>query len=674
MATYYVQPNGADSNTGLGPSPATAWRTVQKALGSTGVTSGDTLYIAPGTYRETVTVAGTYTTNVNIIGNRTASQFSGISPGYIRITGLVSDALNISTYLGNFILNGKSYLTFDSIWFEGVVAFSANTTNVNFVRCQMTVASNTPNFGTSITIDTTGQLNILIDKCYIQGGILVTGSGNSTNTRFNACFWQSANNSSGGIECVNSGSPRITMSNLTVFGAAAQQIFRGYSPPANTLFVYNCLVVPDYASPTFGCGAANCIVEDANVGYLTRGGGVAAGANSKQLYHRAFIGTPVYINPIDAEVMPYTPLNGDVLIGAGQPAYSFGTDYYGNPWANPPSVGACEFKSFNTISVYIPTERNASTITIAPGSTSQSIELYLGVTGLTASTSGLSARYNRTRTASVSIPLVARTIGQAWTAGGFAEVDATTMPGVYRLDVPDAALAAGADDVTVVVRGASGTNGAVMTVKLSSGGLTSAQTAAAVWDEPYASHTTAATFGSRTLKTVADNRLVNVGTANHIEANVHAIVDSGPAASELSGALLHNGTDYISAELLSPVSAATSVHIGPYQLLADGLGADQPLDVNVGTATSIDVQVTDANGTGIDITGATVTAKVYNSGGTLVATYAGTATYADNGRLSFGLTTTVTATSGTYTVTVTRTTGATDTQVFGPLRLYVRPV
>jgi hypothetical protein len=41
------------------------------------------------------------------------------------------------------------------------------------------------------------------------------------------------------------------------------------------------------------------------------------------------------------------------------------------------------------------------------------------------------------------------------------------MPGVYRLDLPDAAVAAGADDVTVVVRGASGTNGAVMTIKLS---------------------------------------------------------------------------------------------------------------------------------------------------------------------------------------------------------------
>jgi hypothetical protein len=318
-------------------------------------------------------------------------------------------------------------------------------------------------------------------------------------------------------------------------------------------------------------------------------------------------------------------------------------------------------------------ERNASTITIAPGSTSQSIELYLGATGLAFNTSGLAAYYVRNQSAPVAITLVTQTATGAWTSGGFAEIDSSLVPGVYRLDVPNAAFAAGASDVTIVVRGASGTNGAVLTVTLSSGGLTAAQTAAAVFDAVASSYTTAGSMGARLLKTTVDNRPADVGASFHIHANVHAIVDSAAAASELSGALLHNGTDYISAELLTPVSAATSVHIGPYQLLADGLGADQPLDVNVGTATSIDVQVTDANGTGIDITGATVSAKVYSSAGTLVASYAGTATYADNGRLSFGLTTTVTNTSGTYTVTVTRTTGATDTQIFGPLRLYVRP-
>jgi hypothetical protein len=333
------------------------------------------------------------------------------------------------------------------------------------------------------------------------------------------------------------------------------------------------------------------------------------------------------------------------------------TDIYGNTWTGPnPDAGAGTYKVLS--SAYSPTERNAGVITIAPGSTSQSIELYLGVTGLTSSSSGLSARYNRTRTASVAITLVARTIAQAWTSGGFAEVDATNMPGVYRLDLPDAAVAAGADDVTIVVRGASGTNGAVMTVKLSSGGLTEAQTAGAVWNAVRATYPTAGTFGE----------YVNVNV------NSGAIADAVWDEARSGHTTVGTFGQYVNAELVTPVTAGTSVHIGPYQLLADGLGADQPLDVNVGTASTVDVQVTDANGTGIDITGATTSAKVYSSTGTLVATYAGTATYADNGRLSFGLTTTVTDTSGTYTVTVTRTTGATDTQIFGPLRLYVRPV
>jgi len=348
---------------------------------------------------------------------------------------------------------------------------------------------------------------------------------------------------------------------------------------------------------------------------------------------------------------------------ASSPNQAFGTatgapasDLYGTTWVGvTPDSGALTFKA-NT-GTYTPTERNASTITIAPASTSQSIELYLGATGLTFSTTGLAAYYVRNQSAPVAITLVTQTPTGAWTSGGFAEISSSLVPGVYRLDVPNAAFAAGASDVTIVVRGASGTNGAVLTVTLSSGGLTSAQTAAAVLDAVGSSYVTAGSIGYAIQN-----------------SNVASISGSTAAADELEGALLHNGTDYISADLLTPVSAATSVHIGPYQLLADGLGADQPLDINVGTATSIDVQVTDANGTGIDITGATVTAKVYSSAGTLVATYSGTATYADNGRLSFGLTTTVTNTSGTYTVLVTRTTGATDTQIFGPLRLYVRPV
>ena len=627
MATYYVQPNGSDSNTGLGASNAQAWQTVQKALGATGIASGDTLYIAPGTYREAITIGGTYSATTTIIGDRTASQFSSIPAGYVRITGLASDALGVSTSVGNFTTNGKSYLTFDSLWFEHRITLAASSTNITFIRCQMTLPIQATAGGAwVITITTTGQSAILFDKCHIQGGINIDGTGTNTSTRFNACIFQVCVVTSGGIEFFNTGASQMMFSNCTIFGGTGGQIFRQFTSSNLAASIYNCLIVADYiGSATFG-GGTTSLIEDYNAGYISRVN-IPAGANTKQLYHRAFTHTPIYINPIDASIIPYTPLAGDSLIGAGSATYSFGTDYFGNTWASPPSIGAMELKTYSNVGSYLPSERNASTITIAPGSTSQSIELYLGATGLTSSTAGLSARYNRTRTASVSIPLVARTIAQAWTAGGFAEVDSTNMPGVYRLDVPDAALAAGADDVTIVVRGASGTNGAVMTVKLSSGGLTAAQTAAAVWDEARSSHVTAGTFGQ-----------------------------------------------YVNAELVTPVTSAALVRMGPYEVKADGLGASDPLDIQKGAQHGVDIQCVDAFGSGIDITSATVTAKVYNSGATLVDTYACSATYAADGWATFTIDTTVTNTPGTYTATITRTTGASDTQIFGPLRIYVRDI
>ena len=67
MATYYVRPDGNNSNSGTGPASNQAWATIQKALGSTGIGSGDTLYIAPGLYGEQVTIGGTYSTTTYIL-------------------------------------------------------------------------------------------------------------------------------------------------------------------------------------------------------------------------------------------------------------------------------------------------------------------------------------------------------------------------------------------------------------------------------------------------------------------------------------------------------------------------------------------------------------------------------------------------------------------------------
>jgi hypothetical protein len=689
MAIWYVRPGGTGS--GTGPALNQAWGTFQAPFTSgSGVTGGDTVYIAPGHYNEKITVTITNpASTVSVIGDVTASQFSGLSAGVVRLSTFSSTGTNAPSLTAPVLsATTKDFLSFSNIIFEGnptsgvgsnLVRF-VTSKNMSFTKCiflnDIFASATTEPALLNIGPPSSGALGLIISKCVFmlsgRVGLDISGSNVSDTSSITDTLFQG-----GSTEGLTIRTLQVKIQNCTFTHNTGQalRIASGSSSFSST--ITNCLF---YANGTAITSAAtNLQSENYNrfIGNTVTRSSVDTGANSATVgatrldygYSRI-----VGLNPIDF----YGPQANSPNQGFGTSTGAEATDVMSIAWVGAsPDSGYQTFS--NPVGAYYPTERNASTITIAPGSTSQSIELYLGVTGLTASTSGLSARYNRTRTASVDIPLVARTIAQAWTSGGFAEVDSTNMPGVYRLDVPDAALAAGADDVTIVVRGASGTNGAVMTVKLSSGGLTSAQTASAVWDAATASYTNNGSFGLNVLRADQQNKAGNVtlhssGNVNRVDADVHAIANDTDAATELKGALLHNGTDYITADLLTPVSAATSVHIGPYQLLADGLGADQPLDVNVGTATSIDVQVTDANGTGIDITGATVSAKVYNSGGTLVATYNGTATYADNGRLSFGLTTTVTNTSGTYTVTVTRTTGASDTQVFGPLKLYVRPV
>lgn len=101
---------------------------------------------------------------------------------------------------------------------------------------------------------------------------------------------------------------------------------------------------------------------------------------------------------------------------------------------------------------------------VTAGATSHTIDLFLqdsssatgsGLTGLTHSTSGLTAYYRKGGTgASTAITLATQTATGAWTSGGFAEIDATNMPGVYRLDLPNAVIDA-AGYATVYLQGAT---------------------------------------------------------------------------------------------------------------------------------------------------------------------------------------------------------------------------
>ena len=122
MATYYVSATtGADVNSGLsvGAALATIGAAENKAT-----SAGDIVYIAPGTYRETVSHAygGTAADRIYFIGDPDCHIFgNNIPQGIIRIT--VSDSDNKGSVTGRCIdSNGKDYLVWKNVHLDGTTS------------------------------------------------------------------------------------------------------------------------------------------------------------------------------------------------------------------------------------------------------------------------------------------------------------------------------------------------------------------------------------------------------------------------------------------------------------------------------------------------------------------------------------------------------------------------
>jgi hypothetical protein len=518
--------NAFVSSAGTAAYPGTVNAPTSLALAFSSAAAGDIVYIAPGTYRGTFTlgVSGSAGNTIQFIGDAGATQnIGGISPGIVRITNILTDTA-FPTNATMLTATSRSYWSFEGIYFDGygttinqtalnlttcsnfsftkctfgnlrqtavVMTTSAGVAvNASFSKCTFATGSTAVAFGAP-THSGNYSVGLTMTDCFTTGNLIsmATGAGGSTSTNggnvviYNCCGF--------------GGTPLLLYStNTAVPSVVRNSIFLAFNGFVHGGTAGSCdenynVIFGDYFGMNVGANTINGGTLGLDYGYSALAG----------------ISAPSFFGPY---LGSRAIANGVV---SGAPA----TDIDGVPWyQTTPDRASYTFAGRNNvIRFFNPSDTN--TITIAPASTSQSIELYLGATGLTASTAGLSARYNRTRTASVNIPLVARVIdGTAptggWTAGGFAEVDSVNMPGVYRLDLPDAALLAGADDVTVVVRGASGTNGAVMTIKLSSGGLTGAQTATAVWGASPTGYVDATTFGGVLMETN--------GTVNGIDTEV----------------------------------------------------------------------------------------------------------------------------------------------------------
>lgn len=189
MTTYYVSPSGSDSNNGLGPDASHAsnkpWLTIGKALGAAGIASGDTVYIAPGVYREAVTVSMTSATaETSVIGDPANAQGfkngSGVllDPGQVQWTAYTTNDTTSPSGSSTLNVNGRDYLTFRNILFVGsfsgtsscVLANTSHSTNITFRDCAFVNARFSGAFILYAGLADTAS-NWLIDRCYFFGGL-----------------------------------------------------------------------------------------------------------------------------------------------------------------------------------------------------------------------------------------------------------------------------------------------------------------------------------------------------------------------------------------------------------------------------------------------------------------------------------------------------------------------
>lgn len=157
----------------------------------------------------------------------------------------------------------------------------------------------------------------------------------------------------------------------------------------------------------------------------------------------------------------------------------------------------------------------------------------VGLTGLAYNTASLTAYYVRPLGSATAITLATQTVTGAHSDGGFVEVDATNMPGVYRLDLPDAVCATGVPSAVVMLKGATNLAPVLLEIQLTdfdlnTAAVTAAGIADAVWDEAIADHTSVGSFGAKNQKVVPSE------TINDYKADVSGLATT-TALSTVSG-------------------------------------------------------------------------------------------------------------------------------------------
>jgi hypothetical protein len=166
LTTYYVRPSGgSDSNSGL--SYALAFATLGKA--ATSVAAGDTVWVAPGSYFEllTISTSGTIGNVISWIGDYLGTQTDGVG-GVVRITGAATNEQSASR-ADCISATTKNYNSFTGFAFDtctgNLVLLNTGCTNFTFNQCYFIGAAN----AAELAVLGAAQANLTVSNCVFIG-------------------------------------------------------------------------------------------------------------------------------------------------------------------------------------------------------------------------------------------------------------------------------------------------------------------------------------------------------------------------------------------------------------------------------------------------------------------------------------------------------------------------
>lgn len=354
MATYYVRPDGSDTNSGTGSGTGSAWQTFSKVVtAGTPVVGGDTVYFAPGVYRNSATITSTLNPSslVQFIGDVSASQFSGVTPGVVRLTYFTND--NNAPAATTLQLQSMGNVSFDNFYFEMNVSFTTGNAakpNITFTKCHFGVSS----AATLVTFnfDTTSALNYTFDKCIFEdSGISLTGFGTTAsevnlNASITNCFFRNTTCvtlSFSGTAGIGRKYGGINLTNCTfVTGSISLNI--GNSADVSLTYpmtAKNCV----WACVTTATSAPANVANSIQL-YNCRlnGSTVAAATTLNSSFANGIHGLDDYARLIHgvSKRHPYMPRYTTVLSGEGTATGAPATDLFGYTRPSPPAIGVLE--------------------------------------------------------------------------------------------------------------------------------------------------------------------------------------------------------------------------------------------------------------------------------------------------------------------------------------------